>query len=161
MIRGFFTLCFLAGFVYFGLTVKLGSRTLFGHAVNIWQAEETQEMVDGVKQTSAPVVEKVARGARAGWDEVTNGDAKPAVGTDAPAPGTTAPSHKPPVKTSPGGAGDPASGAPAAKAHSPSPEATTTKPSPAAGKVRPSSGKTGSLPSAPAAVVRSRSGAPS
>ncbi len=83
MIRGMISLALFAGFVYFGLTVNLGSRTLFGHALNIWRAEETQEMVHGVKEKSAPVVDKVARGARAGWREVTSGDTKPAVGTKA------------------------------------------------------------------------------
>jgi len=70
LIRSLLTVALLAGLVYCGATVKLGNRTFFGHIQNVWQAEETQELVDGVKEASGPAVDKVKRGLRAGLDEV-------------------------------------------------------------------------------------------
>lgn len=50
-------LALLAAFIYFAMTVSLGNRTLFGHMQNIWASDETQELVDGVK-------DRVKRGLR-------------------------------------------------------------------------------------------------
>jgi hypothetical protein len=71
------TLMFLVvatAFVYVGATVTLGNRTLFGHIGNIWAADETQELVDGVKQASGPAVDKVKRGFEAGLEEARRDD---------------------------------------------------------------------------------------
>jgi hypothetical protein len=66
--------------IYFGTTVKLGQRTLFGHVRNIWAADETQEMVKEIKKSSGPVVERVQRGVNAGLDEARRGPADAGVG---------------------------------------------------------------------------------
>jgi hypothetical protein len=66
MIRSLISLSFLAVFLFVGFTVPLGERTLFGHVSNIWSADETQELVDGVKETSVPFVDRVKRGVQAG-----------------------------------------------------------------------------------------------
>lgn len=55
--------------IYFGTTVKLGERTLFGHIRNIWAADETQEMVKEIKKSSKPMAERLERGVKAGLDE--------------------------------------------------------------------------------------------
>ena len=54
----------LAAFVaiaWFGATVKLGSRTLFGHLHAISETKESQELVDGTKQAAEPIVDGVKR----------------------------------------------------------------------------------------------------
>lgn len=56
----------LAGVAYCGATVRLGERTFFAHVARIWTTEETQELVQGVKESGAPVVERIKRGVRAG-----------------------------------------------------------------------------------------------
>jgi hypothetical protein len=40
----------LLAFAWFGMTVKLGSRTLFEHLHAIGQSKESQELVDGTRQ---------------------------------------------------------------------------------------------------------------
>jgi hypothetical protein len=40
----------LAGFVWWGLTVPLGERTLFGHLRAIGDSKESQELVRGTRQ---------------------------------------------------------------------------------------------------------------
>lgn len=75
MIRSLISLCFLAAFLLVGFTVPLGQRTLFGHVSNIWSADETQELVDGVKESSVPFVDRVKRGVQAGLAD--EGDAQP------------------------------------------------------------------------------------
>ena len=69
LIRSLVTIVVLAALVYCGATVPLGNRTFFGHIQNIWQAKETRELVEGVKQAGGPAVEKVKRGLEAGIDE--------------------------------------------------------------------------------------------
>lgn len=78
LLRNLLTLVLLAGLVYCGATVKLGERTFFGHVSRIWASEETQELVDGVKETSKPMVDKLKRGVEAGYDEMVREDARPA-----------------------------------------------------------------------------------
>ncbi len=73
--RSLITLAILGALVFVGATVKMGKRTFFGHVGRIWQAEETQELVDGVKESSGPAVDKVKRGVKAGWDELNKSDA--------------------------------------------------------------------------------------
>jgi hypothetical protein len=74
MIRRLVMLAMLGAFIYLGATVKLGKRTFFGHIANIWRADETQEMVEGVRQKGGPALDKVKRGVKAGWQEVRKGD---------------------------------------------------------------------------------------
>ena len=66
IIRSLISLCFIVIFLFVGFTVPLGQRTLFGHVSNIWSADETQELVDGVKESSGPMVDRVKRGVQAG-----------------------------------------------------------------------------------------------
>jgi hypothetical protein len=61
--------------LYIGATVKLGNRTFFGHIKNIWSADETQDMVEGIKETSGPMVKRVQRGVKAGLEEARRVDA--------------------------------------------------------------------------------------
>ena len=65
LVRSLIALTLLACFLFIGATMPLGSRTLFGHLSNIWHSEEAQELVEGVKQSSGPVVERVKRGVQA------------------------------------------------------------------------------------------------
>ena len=51
----------LAAIAWFGITVKLGSRTLFQHLRAIGQITESQELVDGTKQAAGPLVDDVRR----------------------------------------------------------------------------------------------------
>jgi hypothetical protein len=51
----------LAGFLafaWFGMTVKLGDRTLFEHLHAIGQTKESKELVDGTKQAAGPLVDE-------------------------------------------------------------------------------------------------------
>jgi hypothetical protein len=50
----------LAGFIWFGSTVELGNRTLFGHIQNIWHTHESQELVDGAKGKVGDLVERAS-----------------------------------------------------------------------------------------------------
>lgn len=69
MIRGLIVIAALGGLAYCGATVELGQRTFFGHVAQIWSTDETQELVEGVKETGAPMVERIKRGVRAGVEE--------------------------------------------------------------------------------------------
>lgn len=54
-------LCGLVLFAWFGLTVKLGSQTLFQHLHAIGESKESQELMDGTKQAAGPLVDDVRR----------------------------------------------------------------------------------------------------
>jgi hypothetical protein len=49
----------LGGFVWFGMTVKLGDKTLFEHLAAIGKSKETHDLVEGTKEAAKPVVHKV------------------------------------------------------------------------------------------------------
>jgi hypothetical protein len=79
-----------AAFAWFGVTVKLGSQTLFQHLRAISQTKESQELVDGTRQAAGPLADDVRRrfheGTAAGTADgtaktadkhVPDGDAKP------------------------------------------------------------------------------------
>ena len=72
MIRFLFMTALVVGLCVCGATVKLGSRTFFGHVRAIWQTDEAQDMREGIKDKAGPVVDKVKRGVKAGWEEATN-----------------------------------------------------------------------------------------
>ena len=57
-----------------GATVKLGNKTFFGHVRAIWATDEARDMRDGIKEKAGPVVDKLERGAKAGWHEATKKD---------------------------------------------------------------------------------------
>jgi hypothetical protein len=46
---------------WFGMTVQLGSRTLFGHLYAIGQTKASQDLVDGTKRAAGPLVDDVKR----------------------------------------------------------------------------------------------------
>ena len=85
-----FFIALAVGLVVCGSTVKLGSRTFFGHVRAIWQTDEAQDMRKGISDKAGPVVDKVKRGVKAGWDEATKdgSDRKP---TDVEVPHTPPP----------------------------------------------------------------------
>ena len=69
MIRTLIWLVVLGALIFLGATVNLGKRTLFGHIANIWSSEEAHEMRDDVGRTTAPMLERLRRSAKAGWRE--------------------------------------------------------------------------------------------
>jgi hypothetical protein len=77
----------LLAFAWFGMTFKLGERTLFEHLHAIGQTKESQELVDGTRQAVRRRVgdskkdDGAERGAASG-----KGDRPPSVGRDAGAP---------------------------------------------------------------------------
>ena len=77
-------LTLIAMFLWFGTHVKMGKYTLFGHVARIWNTEEAQDLVKGVREGSGPAVEKVKRGVKAGLDEATKPDADAGVAPAAP-----------------------------------------------------------------------------
>jgi hypothetical protein len=50
-----------AAFAWFGVTVKLGSQTLFQHLRAISQTKESQELVEGTRQAAGPLADDVRR----------------------------------------------------------------------------------------------------
>ena len=50
-----------AAFAWFGVSVKLGSRTLFQHLRAISQTKESQELVEGTRQAAGPLADDVRR----------------------------------------------------------------------------------------------------
>lgn len=61
MIKLLFMMVLFVGFAYFGSTVQLGDRTLFGHLHAIGSTEESKKLVDGTKQSAKPLVDDVRR----------------------------------------------------------------------------------------------------
>jgi len=51
----------LVAFAWFGITVKLGPRTLFQHLRAIGQTKESQDLVDGTRHAAEPLVDGVRR----------------------------------------------------------------------------------------------------
>jgi len=74
VIRLLIWLVLAVGLVVCGSTVKLGKRTFFGHVSAIWSTPEAQDMKNGIEEKAGPVVHKVERGVRAGYDEATSDD---------------------------------------------------------------------------------------
>ncbi len=74
MIRLLVFLALAAGFVWFGSSVNLGKRTLFGHVRAIWATEQVQDLKHGVEEKAAPAVDRVKRGVKAGINAATGDD---------------------------------------------------------------------------------------
>jgi hypothetical protein len=68
-----------AAFTWFGVTVKLGSQTLFQHLRAISQTKESQELVEGTREAAGPLADDVRRK----FQEGTAGKSKPATGRTA------------------------------------------------------------------------------
>lgn len=64
MIRLLFTGVLLFAFIVFGMTVKIGSRTLFGHVMAIWEDDDVKGKVE-------PGLEKVERAGKKAYEELT------------------------------------------------------------------------------------------
>jgi hypothetical protein len=60
-----------AAFAWFGVTVKLGSQTLFQHLRAISQTKESQELVEGTRQAAGPLADDVRRRLHEGTAEGT------------------------------------------------------------------------------------------
>ena len=67
MIRFIVTAALVAIFIWFGATVNLGRRTLFGHIRNIWSSEQAHELREDVKTKTGPALEEAKDRAKAGW----------------------------------------------------------------------------------------------
>ena len=59
------SLALLVCCVWVGATVPLGEHTFFGHVARIWEAEETQDLIQGTQEAAAPAVDRVKKGVEA------------------------------------------------------------------------------------------------
>lgn len=76
LLRSLLSLALLGVFLLVGFTVPVGDRTLFGHVANIWSSDEAQELVEGVKDSSGPLVDRVKRGVEASLADQPDADGK-------------------------------------------------------------------------------------
>lgn len=67
----------LVAFAWFGLTVKLGSQTLFQHLHAIGQSKESQDLVDGTRQAVSPLVDDARRRIGGSQEVAVHPDAGP------------------------------------------------------------------------------------
>ena len=84
MLRFLVYLAIAVGIAYFATTVPLGKRTLVGHIRAIWHTEQVQDLKEGVKEKTAPAVDRLERGVREGYKAATD---------DSSAKGSSAPAH--------------------------------------------------------------------
>ena len=74
----------IAVFVWFGANIPLGSRTLFEHMQAIGRTRETQDLLEGTRQSAQPIVDGVRKrlggtAAEGASDKATaDGGARPA-----------------------------------------------------------------------------------
>jgi hypothetical protein len=61
-------LAIIGGLAYCGATVKLGNKTFFEHVRAIWHTEEVQDLKHGVEDKAGPTVDKLEKGAKAGYN---------------------------------------------------------------------------------------------
>jgi hypothetical protein len=64
-------LAIIVAIVWFSVSVQLGTKTLVEHVRAIWHTSEVQELKHGVEDKAAPAVDKLERGAKAGYHELT------------------------------------------------------------------------------------------
>jgi hypothetical protein len=64
-------LAIIGGLAYCGATVKLGDMTFFQHVRAIWHTEEVQDLKKGVQDKAGPTVDKLERGAKAGYNAMS------------------------------------------------------------------------------------------
>ena len=69
LIKFLLGLAALAGFVWVGANVPLGSRTLFQHLQAIGRTRETKDLLDGTRETAKPLVDSVRRRAQEALNE--------------------------------------------------------------------------------------------
>jgi hypothetical protein len=75
MIRVIVFLVFVIVLVYFATQVQLGKHSLVGHVRAIWHTEEVKDLKDGVREKTAPAVERLERGVKAGVHAANRGSA--------------------------------------------------------------------------------------
>lgn len=68
MIKLIVYLAIIGGLAYCGATVKLGNKTFFEHVRAIWHTEQVQELKKGVEDKAGPAVDKLEKGAKAGYN---------------------------------------------------------------------------------------------
>ncbi|HEY2899574.1 MAG TPA: hypothetical protein VGL59_03280 [Polyangia bacterium] len=61
MLKFLLGLALLVAVAWFGSTVTLGSHTLFGHLQAISHTKESQDLLEGTKQSAKPLVDDVRR----------------------------------------------------------------------------------------------------
>jgi hypothetical protein len=71
LIKLLFSLVCIAIFVWFGATVPLGNRTLFGHLHALWTSPEGRDLEQGVSEKAHETTQAVRR-------DLTGSDASPA-----------------------------------------------------------------------------------
>jgi hypothetical protein len=71
MIRVLVYLALAVGLVYVATSVPFGKRTFVGHVRAIWHTEEMQDLKQGVKDKAGPTVDRIERGAKAGYHAAT------------------------------------------------------------------------------------------
>lgn len=93
MLRWLMILTIGAFLAYLGSTVKLGSRTFFGHVQAIWSTDEAQDMRKGLEEKAGPALDRVKRGVKAGIEAAAGEDG--ATGRDGGTGGVDAPAEAP------------------------------------------------------------------
>ena len=73
LLRLIFVLGGLGAIAWFGMTVRLGDRTLFEHVQAIWKSHESQDLLRGTKEKVGNLVDRAS-------DKVVRGVAKNAPG---------------------------------------------------------------------------------
>ena len=84
MLRFIVYVVIIGALIYAGATVKLGNKTFFEHVRAIWHTEEVQDLKKGVEDKAAPAVDKLEKGAKAGYNAMAGSDAIDAGVPDAP-----------------------------------------------------------------------------
>lgn len=81
MIRFLVYLAIAIGIVYFATSVPLGKHTLVGHVRAIWHTGEVQDLKEGVKEKAGPAIDRLERGAKAGYKAASDSTGSQAHGT--------------------------------------------------------------------------------
>ncbi len=97
MIRLLVFLALAGALAFCGSTVKLGSRTFFGHVRNIWATDEVQELKEGVKEKAGPAADKVKKGVEAGYKAMTDDEKAAAAGSGSAGSGSAIGSNAKPA----------------------------------------------------------------
>jgi hypothetical protein len=97
VLKWLFGLAMLGVFAWFGATVTLGSRTLFGHLAAIAHTKESQELLEGTKQSAKPLVDDVRR--RIAGAPTPEGKTAEKKAAEKPAEASTRPDAGPPQET--------------------------------------------------------------
>ncbi len=71
MVKLIVYLAIIGGLAYCGATVKLGTKTFFEHVQAIWHTEEVQDLKNGVEDKASPTVDKLEKGAKAGYNAMS------------------------------------------------------------------------------------------